>query len=507
MKLTSQLIYDKLNNYHPGSLYSTGKKVLIRAPLIYNGQHMMPGYAYILTPQQLKELPSNQSDILLICSGGGKAFAYMDVIALEEKISVFELLQVLSLIFQKFQDWDDALSECSNDRDGIRRMLDLSTSILGGNLLLVDSYYNFVAVTSETRKYPDFFNPEDQSRPSHSMLTGLVDDPVIYKIMDHRGALLYQGNGTESNKDCMFVNLFRDGENQFYYRLLLLRDDYLYPEWTGYLLEHLANRIHRISKSLSLFSSSDQIHLNLKNLLKQMLDGTEENYSVISTTLQTVSWTSEDQMQTFIFYPFLKGQSPGSSSYILNQLELIFPGSYAILLDDTIVMVRNITRSSQNDAQIRDHLSVFLKENLYKVGISSPTENFGQLRAAYVQANSAYQLGCARHPHYWYYKFEDYVLDYMILESTAKMPPAMLCQNAFLKLKACDQANNTQYLHTLLVYIQEKFNATHAAAKLYIHRTTFLDRLDRIKKITSLDLNDWNTLLHLMLSYRLMESE
>ena len=41
---------------------------------------------------------------------------------------------------------------------------------------------------------------------------------------------------------------------------------------------------------------------------------------------------------------------------------------------------------------------------------------------------------------------------------------------------------------------------------MFIHRTTFLSRMDRIYHLTQLDLDDWDTRLILMLSIHALEN-
>ncbi|MBQ8040413.1 MAG: helix-turn-helix domain-containing protein [Lachnospiraceae bacterium] len=45
---------------------------------------------------------------------------------------------------------------------------------------------------------------------------------------------------------------------------------------------------------------------------------------------------------------------------------------------------------------------------------------------------------------------------------------------------------------------------TAAAERLHIHRTTFLYRLRKIQDIAHVDLDAWDQLLHILLSYRLL---
>ena len=49
-------------------------------------------------------------------------------------------------------------------------------------------------------------------------------------------------------------------------------------------------------------------------------------------------------------------------------------------------------------------------------------------------------------------------------------------------------------------------NMTRAAENLYIHRTTFCRRMDHIRKLTGLELEDPDTVLTLQLSCRIRKN-
>ncbi len=83
----------------------------------------------------------------------------------------------------------------------------------------------------------------------------------------------------------------------------------------------------------------------------------------------------------------------------------------------------------------------------------------------------------------------------------------MLGHENLLKLKSMDETNNTEYLRTLRVYLDNHLNAVQSARELYIHRSTFLYRLDKIKGILNSNLDDPNEILYLMLSFRFIDME
>ncbi|MCD7736775.1 MAG: helix-turn-helix domain-containing protein, partial [Lachnospiraceae bacterium] len=76
-----------------------------------------------------------------------------------------------------------------------------------------------------------------------------------------------------------------------------------------------------------------------------------------------------------------------------------------------------------------------------------------------------------------------------------------------LRLKEQDEKNHTEYMVTLRTWLDQQMNATRTAKELFIHRSTLLYRLDRIREILHTELEDPEEIFYLELSFRLMEQE
>ena len=80
----------------------------------------------------------------------------------------------------------------------------------------------------------------------------------------------------------------------------------------------------------------------------------------------------------------------------------------------------------------------------------------------------------------------------------------MLVHKGILKLQESDRTQNTDYMKTLKVYLDNQQNATQTAKELYIHRSTFLYRMERITDLLESDLQDPEEVLYLSLSFRIL---
>ena len=105
----------------------------------------------------------------------------------------------------------------------------------------------------------------------------------------------------------------------------------------------------------------------------------------------------------------------------------------------------------------------------------------------------------------YFYLYEEYAI-YHFAES--RSPGENLkndCHPALLKLIDYDRENRTDYAHSLYIYIVHSKNITESAKALSIHRNTMFYRMEKIESLMNININNSNTLLHLHLSFKILE--
>jgi DNA-binding PucR family transcriptional regulator len=68
-----------------------------------------------------------------------------------------------------------------------------------------------------------------------------------------------------------------------------------------------------------------------------------------------------------------------------------------------------------------------------------------------------------------------------------------------------DEEHHSDYYHTLKTYLRNNMQPIATAKELFIHRTTFLYRLDKMTKMFHIDLNNPDKRLMYQLSISLLE--
>ena len=72
----------------------------------------------------------------------------------------------------------------------------------------------------------------------------------------------------------------------------------------------------------------------------------------------------------------------------------------------------------------------------------------------------------------WCYRFNDYLLEYLLKRAEEEIPPQLLCSEKLLLLKKYDDKNKTDLYNTVKVYLELERNILQTAKELYIHRST-----------------------------------
>ncbi|MBQ9022493.1 MAG: helix-turn-helix domain-containing protein [Eubacterium sp.] len=186
-------------------------------------------------------------------------------------------------------------------------------------------------------------------------------------------------------------------------------------------------------------------------------------------------------------------------SHVCKEINLAFPNTLAIIHQEYICVLFNDEK--KQGKRCLNQLLPLLKRNNYYGGYSIAFSGPGNLlrhfqEASYAakRANSLQTL-CA---------FEDCALSYALGEIRAHMPVSLI-HPAVLKLAEYDRTHNTAFTETLHMYLKKERSQSKTAAALNLHRNTLTYRLQRIRELLPADLEDDDTRLHLLLSFRFLQ--
>lgn len=191
--------------------------------------------------------------------------------------------------------------------------------------------------------------------------------------------------------------------------------------------------------------------------------------------------------------------------YLKNEFEKMLSNSKAIVHDEKIVLVISANNENSFFKSELDALKSFLKGNSMYAGLSRCYHNLQETEEHYSQALEAIKLGKLINKNIYLFKYEDYVIYHIVDKCSKDRDLKKYCHPSLLTLMEYDKQNSTSYVHYLYTYIVNLNNHSEAANFLHIHRNTMIYRMNKIEEIMNVDLNDINILLHLHMSFKLLE--
>lgn len=188
-----------------------------------------------------------------------------------------------------------------------------------------------------------------------------------------------------------------------------------------------------------------------------------------------------------------------SAAFLCHQLQSILDYAICILQGNDIVILVDID-SPVVFSQWVENLETFVESYALTIGVSNEFTELVSCKPHYHQACMAIEYGLCIHCGKTVYYFRDYALSYILEFGTTAMSAEMIAADGIVRLAEIDESRGTDFCLTLRTFFLNKMNAVQTAKQLNIHRSTFKYRMERIKSILDVDLDDYFTCLYLQLS-------
>lgn len=182
----------------------------------------------------------------------------------------------------------------------------------------------------------------------------------------------------------------------------------------------------------------------------------------------------------------------------------------AVIDDQLIIFTPKSREVSKNywDKQF-NYLKRTIQENGYDIdfvigigGIAESPDQYNENYQKSLQVTNVLLQKESKHA----YAFFDEMGSYTILNWVKENPASELFVNNYLKkLYKLSLNQQVDLFNTLRIYLDNNGNISSTAGELYIHRTSLNYRLDKIRNILNIDIDDSNERFNLVLAYKLYE--
>lgn len=186
---------------------------------------------------------------------------------------------------------------------------------------------------------------------------------------------------------------------------------------------------------------------------------------------------------------------------LCDAAEALFADSCAFYATPDVALVVRLPEGS--DLNVAAVLGALGEREGFRFGITEPRAGIRDIADRFALAKTTLRLAEASAASA---SFSDVAEAYLCERGTAEYPARLVCLRSVCEMADYDRLHDTNYIETTERYIKNRFNAVKTANDLFIHRSTLLYRLERIKMQFGLDLESEPVpLMHLLFSLRLVD--
>lgn len=429
----------------------------------------------------------------------------LEVLTVDEDVDVISLVNAVNAIFHRYGALELKLHEAVNGRQALQAVIALAAPLFSGNELLVLS--------------PDF-RVLAQSGPELELLavSGMAQ-PTDGALPDEAAAYLKNDRSfTQSRLErrpvlwepavfaCPLIsmNVFYQGEPAC--RVILAGSRRPFRDHDMELLGFAAGFVQQIydcaAPGPALLPQN-----RLTDLLGVLIRGQKVDLYALSEELHRRGWDRHGSYVCLCIQPDTRSVQNKSLPYSCNLLNSRWPEVCAFACEEKIACLVELSAyGGRAEAFFAARVEQF-RDLCFRVGVSDAFSDLLELHPSYRQSEIALRVGSRRDGQKWRYRFSDYSLDYIFQRLTGELDASHVASWRLRLLIDHDRQNKTEYCRTLYCYICCGMNAMKSARELYIHRTTMVYRLNRIRELTGLDLEDARELLYIHLSIVLLWDE
>lgn len=420
-------------------------------------------------------------------------------VALENLEEIAEFMNDMQEIFDTADGWERKIHDLMLEHAGMERLLQVTSEFLQNPLTLIGLDFTFAAEAGSKYLPPRARLYTDEGL-NVEYVNALLQNETYREMADTHETVMFPAyiSGCRS----MNRNLFVDEKAT--HRLILTECRVEITQGVICVLDILSEKLEFLLAHEEEETDPDR---DIEQIFVRVLSDRTADYMQISRELSELGWGGNHEYMCLILQITYLNQQNLSTKAISRYIKKKLGDSVSFLYQDEIVVFFDLTRLGMNQEEVAGKLVYFIRDTYLKAGYSRVMTGHMNLRRQYVQAKTALDVGSRKKPYLWIHYFSQVAMTYILEQATKRLPGTMICHEGLLELKKHDEENQTQYMETLRVYLEQHLSATQAARELFIHRSTFLYRLDRIREILQSDLDDPEEIFYLELSFRLLEQE
>ncbi len=510
MELTQ--IIEKLEKFNPYFFSKVEEPAYIQTHKMLepNQTHFFSECLYVGYVSYLPELPKEicQDTICnVICikdkplPQNFKPFFNLNLLLVEKEINQFDVLNNIADILideAKLIASMKQLLDALYDNQGIQHIVDVATETFENPIFINDMAYKIIAMSHKTVFNDPTLEDEKTLGYIHEEnLSAMRRDMLMNRLSGHNYPIYSKNNDMGWLMRSIRLHGIEVGT------VALAEHNRPFRKIDYELLNRFSKLVAIEMEKSTFYKDNKGIMYNY--FLVDLIVGKVNNPKAIRQRLSSLNWKIERYFQMLLIIDHNQNDYERNPEGISRELKTIIPDCHWAVYHNNLAVI--INRQNHEILTLEEQLRIkeFFVANNLSCGISDVYSNIVETSRHYNQAMHAVELGIFINHKNGIYHYSDYMIAYIgqILSKHNDLQNFSI--PAINVIQKFDTENKSQLLETLKQYLYYVNNPVAAAESLHIHRNTLLYRINKIKEITNLDLDNGDERLKIQLYLKFMD--
>lgn len=477
-------------------------KCFVKTPVFYDIFFNMDEHIVLVRGSQLEECLGRVHNAIVICLDQVESVPPVgenDLIILNDPMSSKMAFNILNHILEKFQEWETAMLDVLYRKCSFQDMVDLTGEIAGLPVALLDTNFRYIAYSKGSDIYMDKYVTSDNYLTPETI--ALLQKNSDFALQEQR----HEAFVTSAVEPLVCKNLFFQGT--YVGRLsVILRNEMEDQEYYKALFDQAAPFMEELYAQYNSFENVSQKYRDAHRFLLSILTRQPVDKRQFYELIKELGGLDQDRWRLIVLSPGSQMSLMYSSSFICSEIEHKIPGSYVTVLNEQIVALFNEALYGRREgSECFGKWTKVLRAIHFEASVSrsfSTVTDFEKVYFAWQQAVYTEQK-TGRLSDSSVSFFDSYALNYLADHGGKGTIFEQICHPALIQLRDYDRQHGTSYVQTMYAYLSCNMNAVRAAKTLYIHRSSFINRMQRIHELVLLELGDPDERLYLNLSFKI----
>ncbi len=385
--------------------------------------------------------------------------------------------------------------------EGLQGLVDVACEVFENPLFINDPAYKIIAMSHNTVFKDKNLEEEKELGYIHPENVTAMRRASLIETGSRREGGLYYSRRPEKNESWIIADVQLHGITVG--TVALVDNNRPFRELDWELLE-------RFRKILAVEMEKNDFYQNNRGVmynyfLGDLLSGKIQDNKTIFQRAHILNWKMYQWFQMMVIVDNGKDHSELRLQPIADNIRRFIPDCRWTIHQHNLVVFLSRPNKEILTQTEQERLEQFFTDNSLYAGLSLPFEDLMDASKRYQQAMRSVDIGVYIKRSGHIYHYEDMIIYYAARLALRHNNLRDFCPEEVSVLEAYDKETGSELLKTLdrfLLYVDDPVTAANS---LNIHRNTLLYRINKIKKLTGLDLKNGNQRLRIQFYLKLAE--